>query len=113
MALVFDNQNNKIFINDIEVANSTGLVGDKVTVTPYNTITATNLQEALEQLADQNFRSNEAPSSGNIEEGDIWYDKDDDQIKVYRETSIGVFNWVPIIVGSPLDDSDTLDAGAF
>ena len=113
MALIFDNQNNKIFVNDIEVASSTGVIGSSVTITPYSTITATNLQGALEQLADQNFRSNETPEGVNVEEGDIWYDKDDDQIKVYRETGIGIFNWVPIIVGSPSDDSDTLDAGAF
>ena len=90
-----------------------------VVFSPYNTLTATNVSDALKQLADQNFRSPGAPTgsivagTSTLDEGDIWYDTDDDQIKVYRETSSGVFEWVPIIVGAAGDDSDTLDAGAF
>jgi len=84
-----------------------------VVVVPYGTITSTNLQGALEELADQDFRSSTQPTSLNIEEGDTWYDTQNNQLKVYRETSIGVFEWVPIIVGNISPDSDTLDAGAF
>lgn len=84
-----------------------------VAFTPYNTITATNVEDALKQLADQNFRSTSAPTGATVEEGDTWYDTDDNQLKVYRETSSGVFAWVPIIVGNESPDSDTLDAGAF
>ena len=82
---------------------------------PHGTVTATNVQSALEQLADQNFRGTSAPADGatNLSEGDFFYDTDDDQIKVYRETSSGVFEFVPIIVGDASSDSDTLDAGAF
>ena len=79
----------------------------------HGTITADNVREALQQLADQNFRTAETPTGSNIEEGDTWYDTDDNQLKVYRETSSGVFEWVPIMVGNISDDSDTLDAGAF
>jgi len=88
-------------------------------IEPYGTITATNVQLALQQLADQNFRSDAAPvgstvaGASTISEGDTWYDTDDNQLKVYRETSTNVFEWVPIIVGAAADDSDTLDAGAF
>ena len=84
-----------------------------VTVTPYNTVTATFLDEALKELADQNFRSDSTPTGSYIEEGDTWYDTDDNQLKVYRETSSGVFEWVPIMVGNISPDSDTLDGGAF
>ena len=84
-----------------------------VAFTPYNTITATNVEDALKQLADQDFRSTSAPTGATVEEGDTWYDTDDNQLKVYRETSSGVFAWVPIIVGNESPDSDTLDAGAF
>jgi len=84
-----------------------------VTVTPYNTITATFLDGALKELADQNFRSDSTPTGNYIEEGDTWYDTDDNQLKVYRETSSGVFEWVPIMVGNISPDSDTLDGGAF
>jgi hypothetical protein len=81
----------------------------------HNTITADNVRDAIQQLADQQFRGTTAPTAGtaNLEEGDLFYDTDDDQIKVYRETSSGVFEFVPIIVGDASGDSDTLDAGAF
>ena len=80
---------------------------------PYGSLTATNVSEALQQLADQNFRGPSVPTGPTVGEGDIWYDTDDDELKVYRETSTGVFQWVPIIVGAAGSDSDTLDAGAF
>lgn len=89
------------------------LDAENVFFTPYNTVTATNVQKAIEQLADQDFRSTTTPTGSNIEEGDTWYDTDDNQLKVYRETSEGVFEWVPIMVGNISPDSDTLDAGAF
>ena len=81
----------------------------------HNTISANNVSDALKQLADQSFRGTTAPSAStaNLEEGDLFYDTVDNQIKVYRETSSGVFEFVPIIVGDASGDSDTLDAGAF
>ena len=87
----------------------------QISIQPHGTVTATNVQDALQQLADQNFRGTSAPADGstNLSEGDFFYDTDDDQIKVYRETSSGVFEFVPIIVGDASSDSDTLDAGAF
>ena len=96
------------------IAISTANAG-ALAVTPHGTITATNVQYALNQLADQNFRGTPAPTAGtaNLEEGDFFYDTDDDQLKVYRETSSGVFEFVPIMVGNISPDSDTLDAGAF
>ena len=84
-----------------------------IAVTPYNTITSSNLQTALQQLADQNFRGTSTPTGSNIQEGDTWYDTDDEQFKVYRETSTGTFQWVPIIVGAAAGDSDTVDAGSY
>ena len=81
----------------------------------HNTISASNVSDALKQLADQQFRGTTPPADGtaNLEEGDLFYDTDDNQIKVYRETSTGTFEFVPIIVGDASGDSDTLDAGAF
>ena len=84
-----------------------------VTVQPYNTITSSTLQSALQELADQDFRGTSAPSGSSVQEGDTWYDTDDDQLKVYRETSSGTFQWVPIIVGAAGGDSDTVDAGSY
>ena len=79
-------------------------------VAPYGTITATNVQDALKQLADQDFRSNDTPTGTNVSEGDTWYDLDDNIMKVYREISSGVFAWTNVVVA---ETNDTLDAGAF
>ena len=89
------------------------LNAENIITTPYNTITATDLDTALKQLADQNFRGTTAPTGSTVSEGDTWYDTDDEQFKVYRETSTGTFQWVPIIVGAAAGDSDTIDAGSY
>ena len=81
--------------------------------TAYGSITATNVQSAIEQLADQSFRQAAAPTGATVRDGDTWYDTDDEDFKVYRETSTGVFAWVPIMLGTPPGDSDIVDAGAF
>ena len=87
--------------------------------TPYGSITASNVSDALKQLADQNFRGDSAPSGSTVAgtstlgEGDTWYDTDDEEFKVYRETSTGTFQWVPIILGPQACDSDTIDAGSY
>ena len=79
-------------------------------VTPYGTVTATNVQDALQQLADQDFRSTSQPTGTNVQEGDTWYDTDDNIMKVYREISTGVFAWTNLIVA---ETDDTLDAGSY
>ena len=89
------------------------LQASNIIVTPYNTIASTNLQTVLQGLADQDFRGASAPTGSTVSEGDTWYDTDDDQLKVYRETSSGTFQWVPIIVGAAAGDSDTIDAGSY
>ncbi len=89
------------------------ITATNVTVVPYGTITSTNLRDALKELADQDFRGASAPTGSYISEGDTWYDTDDDQLKVYRETSSGTFQWVPIIVGAAGSNSDTIDAGSY
>ena len=86
---------------------------ENVAFEAHGTITADNVSDALRQLADQNFRSDDTPTGSNVEEGDTWYDTDDNQLKVYRETSEGNFEFVPIMIGDDSPDSDTLDAGAF
>ena len=84
-----------------------------LTFTPHNVITATNVQDALEQLADQFFRGNDVPNAGttNLEEGDFFYDLNDNQLKVYRETSSNVFQFVPLAQAT--GDMETVDAGSF
>tara|TARA_Y100000385_G_scaffold147358_1_gene152941 strand:+ start:3728 stop:4069 length:342 start_codon:yes stop_codon:yes gene_type:complete len=81
--------------------------------TPHATITGTNIQAALEQLADQFFRGNDVPSASttNLAEGDFFYDLNDNQLKVYRETSNNVFQFVPLAQAT--GDMETVDAGSF
>ena len=43
-----------------------------VVTTPYNTLTATDLETALKQLADQDFRGASAPTGSTVSEGDTW-----------------------------------------
>ena len=80
-------------------------------VSPSGSITATNVQDALIQLADHTFRQAAAPSGTNVEQGDFWYETDTETLHVYREVSSGVFEWVPILLST--SDSDTLDGGSY
>jgi len=88
--------------------SSGGGSASSITVTPYNTISSTNLQDALEELADQSFRSNSAPTT-NVEEGDTWYDTLNDIFYVYR-TLNGTLDWYPLLATA---DEGRLDGGAF
>ena len=82
-----------------------------ISISAYNSVPAGTLEEAIQFLADQSFRTASTPTGSNVAEGDTWYDTANNQQYVYRETSSGVFNWVPIIFAD--SDSDTLDAGTF
>ena len=76
---------------------------------------ASTVEQALLQLADQFWNQTTAPTAGttNLAEGDFYYDTDDNQLKIYRETSTGTFEFVPIMIGNTSADSDTIDAGSF
>ena len=101
-----------IEINNFAIPSTTSDASG-VSFNPHGTITATNLQDALEQLADQDFRQSTTPSGDNIEEGGTWDNTSTETLYVYRETRPTVLEWVPIMVGNDSPDSDTLDAGAF
>lgn len=85
-------------------------VAAQISIQPHGTLTAGTVQGALEQLADQDFRSTDTPTGTNVSEGDTWYDTDDNEMKVYREISTGVFAWTNFVVA---ETDETLDAGAF
>ena len=103
--------------NPITVSTSLDLVqtegsSDDITVTGHNNVYPTgNLTQALEKLADQFFRGTDAPTGSNLEEGDLWYDTDDNQLKVYRETSSSVFEVVPLAQAT--GTMNNLDGGLF
>ena len=73
------------------------------------------MQGALNFLANQFFVQTSAPTSSTtgLSEGDLFYDTDDNQLKIYREPSTGTFEFVPIMIGNDSADSDTVDAGSF
>ena len=75
------------------------------------TLNASNVQDAIEELRDQFYRSDTAPTGNNLDEGDLWYDTDDDQLKVYRETSTNTFEFVPLAAAT--GTMDNLDGGLF
>lgn len=95
-------------IPTLSITTGTGGTASSITVSPYNTISSTNLQDALEELADQSFRGSSTPTT-NVEEGDTWYDSTTDTFLVYR-TLDGVLDWHPLL--STADDG-RLDGGAF
>ncbi len=85
--------------------------------TAYGSITATNIQTALEQLADQFYRGSTTPSGTNLGEGDLWYDTANEELKVYREISSGSFAWIALVAGGYVAGEtslmDKLDGGFF
>ena len=83
---------------------------------PVGTLASeTTVEGALNFLANQFFVPTTAPTSSttDLAEGDLFYDTDDNQLKIYRETSSGNFEFVPIMIGNNSADSDTVDAGSF
>ena len=85
--------------------------------TAYGSITATNIQTALEQLADQFYRGSTTPSGTNLGEGDLWYDTANEELRVYREISSGSFAWIALVAGGYATGEtslmDKLDGGTF
>ena len=83
----------------------------------YANITATNIQTAIEQLADQFYRGSTTPTGTNLGEGDLWYDTANEELRVYREISSGSFAWIALAAGGYITGEtslmDKLDGGLF
>jgi len=112
MSIEFDYQNDKILVNGKEIANIEGVPGGSVTIQPYGNISSTDLQSVVEELEDKSFVQSGIPT-GTVKPGATWYETDTKTYYMYREVGVGVYDWVPIIVGDISPDSDTIDAGAF
>jgi hypothetical protein len=98
------------------VASTTNEASTIAFTSPVGSLTGTdNVEDALNFLANQFYVATTAPSADttNLAEGDLFYDTDDNQLKIYRETSTGNFEFVPIMIGNSSADSDTVDAGGF
>lgn len=100
-----------VSINNFAIPTSADVTNPQNIPVSVAGISSTNLADALQELSSNHFKSDTEPTGDFINEGDQWYDTDDNQLKVYRETSPGQFAWVPLIIGT--DDSDTVDAGSF
>jgi len=98
-------------INNLAIPTTANVDAEEIAISPTGSITATNLQEAITQLATQQFTQASAPTGVNVGEGDIWYETDTENLYIYREVSPGVFDWRPIIIGAT--DSDSLDGGLY
>jgi len=111
--------NNEVTLNQsdnpIQVTTSLSLLtanADQVNIDAYGgVIPSGTVANAIRVLADQFYRSDTAPSNANLSEGDLWYDTDDDELKVYRETSTNNFEFVPL--ASATGTMDNLDGGLF
>ena len=111
--------NNSVILNQgdnpITVTTSLDLIAanaDQINVSAIgNVIPEGTVANALEVLADQFFRGDTAPIGSNLDEGDLWYDTNDDQLMVYRETSPSNFEFVPL--ASATGTMDNLDGGGF
>ena len=92
-------------------------VASAIGSTAYGPISATTVQAAIEQLADQFYRGSSTPSNSNLSEGDLWYDTTNEELKVYREISTGTFAWIALVAGGYVAGEtslmDKLDGGFF
>ena len=76
---------------------------------PYGTVASTNVQSALQEIADQFTIQTSAP--GTPSEGDLFYDTDDDRLQVYADAD-GSRQWITILRAAA-DDMQRLDGGSF
>ena len=108
------NQTTEITISAAIAGAATDAQGITFSNAARTIATASTVEQALLQLADQLFVQTTAPTAGttNLAEGDFYYDTDDNQLKIYRETSTGTFEFVPVMIGNSSVDSDTIDAGS-
>ena len=80
-----------------------------INYTPTGRMAATNVQTALDEIAGDYFVQAGTPSGSQLNEGDLWYDTDDDEIKVYREST-----WQTLAgAGGTAETMLTLDGGSF
>ena len=85
-----------------------------VTYEQTTTLPGGNVQDALADLAEQFFKQSATPSGDNLEEGDLWYDTANEELRVYREVSTSVYEWHTIAAaGGSTPTSFTLDGGSF
>jgi len=81
-----------------------------ITFSPYGTVSANNVQSALQEIADQFTITTSQP--GSPSEGDLFYDTDDNLLQVYADAD-GSTQWITILRAGAADDMQRLDGGSF
>lgn len=88
------------------ITTQTMFIGDALNIPcgDISGLTATNIQDALSELADRKFAQDSAPTSegSNLAEGDIWYNTVEDKLMVYRNTT-----WEEITLSSQLSEGSS------
>ncbi len=81
MAEVKVNQAKRI---SVVVNTSRASKAENTTFDPSGTsLTSTNLEGAVKEIADRFFQGEDTPTEG-LTEGDLWYDKNTGQLKIYK-----------------------------
>ena len=81
-----------------------------ISFSPYGTVGSTNVQSALQEIADQFTITTSQP--GSPSEGDLFYDTDDNVLQVYADAD-GSTQWLTILRAGAADDMQRLDGGSF
>ena len=109
------NSSNSITVNETQEETELALdvkisetFADSYVTVPHNHMTSTNIQAAIQELANTIKVQDSIPL--NYEAGDLWYDSDDNQLKVAREIA-GTLQFVPLLSGT--GNSDTVSGGTF
>ena len=94
----------------LEISTSLGSqMASAINYTPTGRMAATTVQGALDEIAGDFFVQDSTPSGSQLNEGDLWYDTDDDELKVYRGTT-----WQTLAgAGGDAETMLTLDGGSF
>jgi len=112
---ITENSSNSITVNETQEETELALdvkisetFADSYVTVPHNHMTSTNIQAAIQELANTIKVQDSIPL--NYEAGDLWYDSDDNQLKVAREIA-GTLQFVPLLSGT--GNSDTVSGGTF
>ena len=94
----------------LEISTSLGSQeASAINYSPTGRMAATTVQGALDEIAGDFFVQDSTPSGSQLNEGDLWYDTDDDELKVYRGTT-----WQTLAgAGGDAETMLTLDGGSF
>ena len=85
---------------------------ETIAVTPYRRMSSAFLQAGLEELSEDFFNQGSEP--GSAEEGDLWYDIDDNLLKIYKHVSVSVLEWVTLAgFSTDVTSMSIVDSGTF